>query len=49
VQQAACWAAMVAGALLGALLQGAWGDLALSIPATAALLAALLTALTALR
>jgi uncharacterized membrane protein YoaK (UPF0700 family) len=40
-QQAACWAAMTGGALLGALLQGAWGDAALAVPATAALLGAL--------
>lgn len=43
-QQAACWAAMAIGALLGALLQGAWGDAALAVPATAALLGALLLA-----
>jgi uncharacterized membrane protein YoaK (UPF0700 family) len=48
-QQAACWAAMVAGALLGARLQAAWGDAALAVPATAAMLATLLTALAALR
>ena len=40
-QQAACWAAMASGALLGAVLQGAWGDAALAVPATAALLGAL--------
>ncbi|TDH62060.1 DUF1275 domain-containing protein [Dankookia rubra] len=40
-QQAACWAAMATGALSGALLQGAWGDAALAVPATAALLGAL--------
>jgi uncharacterized membrane protein YoaK (UPF0700 family) len=43
-QQAACWAAMATGALTGALLQGAWGDAALAVPATAALLGALATA-----
>ncbi|WP_380067319.1 DUF1275 family protein [Dankookia sp. GCM10030260] len=43
-QQAACWAAMAAGATLGALLQDAWGDAALAVPATAALLGALLVA-----
>jgi uncharacterized membrane protein YoaK (UPF0700 family) len=43
-QQAACWAAMTAGATLGALLQGAWGDAALAVPATAALLGALVIA-----
>jgi hypothetical protein len=32
---------MTGGALLGALLQGAWGDAALAVPATAALLGAL--------
>ena len=40
-QQAACWAAMASGAMLGALLQGGWGDAALAVPATAALLGAL--------
>jgi len=43
-QQAACWAAMAGGAMLGALLQGAWGDAALAVPATAALLGALVIA-----
>ncbi|WP_431272052.1 DUF1275 family protein [Dankookia sp. P2] len=40
-QQAACWAAMASGALLGAVLQDAWGDVALAVPATGALLGAL--------
>ncbi|MDO9712111.1 DUF1275 family protein [Paracraurococcus lichenis] len=44
-QQAACWAAMCAGALLGARLHLSWGEVALIVPATAALLAALLAAL----
>lgn len=48
-QQAACWAAMVAGAVAGARLQHAWGDAALAVPATAAMLAAMLAALAALR
>ena len=43
-QQAACWAAMASGAALGAVLQGAWGDAALAVPATAALLGALVLA-----
>ncbi|NOG70164.1 YoaK family protein [Roseicella sp. DB1501] len=49
VQQAACWGAMVAGALLGGALQTRWGDAALAVPASAALLAAMLAALAALR
>lgn len=44
VQQAACWAAITTGATLGALLQGAWGDAALAVPASAALLGALVIA-----
>lgn len=48
-QQAACWTAMVAGALLGAVLQRAWGDAALAVPASGALLATLLAALAAQR
>jgi len=48
-QQAACWAAMATGALLGARLQDGWGDAALAVPATAALLAALLAALAVIR
>lgn len=43
-QQAACWGAMAAGALLGARLQGGWGDVALAVPAAAALLGALVLA-----
>ena len=43
-QQAACWAAMAGGATLGAVLQGAWGDAALAVPATAALAGALVIA-----
>jgi uncharacterized membrane protein YoaK (UPF0700 family) len=48
-QQAGCWTAMVTGALLGARLQDGWGDAALLVPATAALLAALFAALAATR
>lgn len=44
-QQAACWAAMVAGAGLGAGLHLGWGEVALAVPMTAALLAAMLAAL----
>jgi uncharacterized membrane protein YoaK (UPF0700 family) len=40
VQQAACWAALVAGAALGAALQERFGDVALAVPAVAALVAA---------
>ena len=42
--QLACWAAMVAGAAGGALLQSRAGELALAVPAGAALLAALVAA-----
>ncbi|RAI59559.1 DUF1275 domain-containing protein [Roseicella frigidaeris] len=48
-QQAACWGAMVGGALLGGALQTRWGDAALAVPASGAMLAALLAALAALR
>lgn len=45
LQQLACWAALAMGACLGARLQQGWGDPALAVPASAALLAALLAAL----
>jgi len=45
LQQAACWAGLVAGAALGAALQAAWGDVALAVPAAAAAGAALVAAL----